>query len=304
MIEIVRPGVLASLLPLLSLLLAAGSARADPLPGDPLLRRCWLAHTAERTAADLREPLAVQFSNLRNGYAVRSPFWVEFGVRGMGVIPAGNKNAHAGHHHLLIDTPLPRDPQAPLPFSATYKHFGKGQTGTELDLPEGRHTLRLLFADHEHRPYFVYSPEITIEVVGRRTAATPVVIASAFDESCAAWYQDTVSTPRDAAARTVYVKNLRDDEPVVSPFVLSLGTVGYGVAPAGITLKDSGYFSIKVSRNGSPVQAVVLADGRTETLMNLPKGEYELDLRLLSGDGTLLQKAAAPLRVSVVRQDR
>ena len=70
----------------------AGAAQAQGLPDDALQRRCWLAHTAERTGVDLREPTAVRFSNLRNGYSVRSPFWVEFGIRGMGVIPAGNPN--------------------------------------------------------------------------------------------------------------------------------------------------------------------------------------------------------------------
>ena len=130
------------------LALLASLARAEPLPSDPLERQCWLAHTSQRTAVDLREPVSVHFSNLKTGYRVRSPFWVEFGIRGMGVIPAGNVNDKAGHHHILIDTPLPRDHTAPIPFSDTHKHFGKGQTGTELNLPPGRHTLRLLFADH------------------------------------------------------------------------------------------------------------------------------------------------------------
>ena len=138
-------------------LLLVTSASAGPLPDDPQQRRCWLENTAARTAVDLREPTAVRFSNLRNGDVVRSPLWVEFGIRGMGVIPAGNPNPRAGHHHMLVDTPLPLNYQDKIPFSDTYKHFGKGQTGTLLELKPGKHTLRLLFADHDHRPYFVYS---------------------------------------------------------------------------------------------------------------------------------------------------
>eukprot|EP01137_Pigoraptor_chileana_P033198 Opistho-2@23741 len=283
-------------------LLLAAAARAEPLPTEPLARRCWLAHTAERTAADLREPVAVRFSNLRNGYALRSPFWVEFGVRGMGVIPAGNRNERAGHHHLLIDTPLPRDHQAQIPFSSTHKHFGKGQTGTELDLPEGRHTLRLLFADHEHRPYFVYSPEITVLVTGRRTAAPLPISTVQFEEACALWYQDQVSAPR-ATAPSVYVKNLRDEEVVSSPFVLSLGATGLGIAPAGQKLKDTGHFALQIQRAGTVVQRLLLSDGRTETLLDLPKGEYELALSLLDGEGQPLLRAAA-LKFSVRAQDR
>ncbi|CAN5244274.1 hypothetical protein BH11PSE10_BH11PSE10_01970 [soil metagenome] len=290
-----------------TLLLAAvmGSPlNADPLPADPLARRCWLSHTSERTALDLREPLVVRFTNLREGQVLRSPFWVEFGVRGMGVIPAGNKNEHAGHHHLLIDTRLPRDHQAQIPFSATHRHFGKGQTGTELDLPDGSHTLRLLFADHEHRPYFAYSPEITIHVVGRRTAAPPALSATQFNESCQAWYQDQIAAPRppSGSGPEVYIKNLRDDEAVISPFVISLGAVGMGVAPAGAKIKDAGYFVITVSRGGALIQTLALSDGRTETVIDLPKGEYELGLSLLDGGGAPLLKAATK-RISVTRRD-
>jgi hypothetical protein len=291
-----RPWLAAGLL-----LAPIAAALAQPLPADPLERRCWLSYTAERSAPDLREPVAVRFTHLRHGYRLRSPFWVDFGVRGMGVIPAGHQNAQAGHHHLLIDTPLPRDHQAQIPFSNTHKHFGKGQTGTELDLPEGKHTLRLLFADHEHRPYFVYSREITIEVVGRRTAAPLRIDAEQFEASCAAWYQDQVSAPR-GSAREVYVKNLRSEEGVASPFVVSLGVGGLGVAPAGTAVKDTGHFALLVSRGGAVVQRHVLGDGRTELLLDLPRGDYEVEPRFLDAQGQVLLKAA-PLRLSVTRQE-
>ena len=283
-------------------LATAGPALAQTGASDPLGRRCWQSYTAERTALDLREPVAVSFTNLRQGYAVRSPFWVDFGVRGMGVIPAGHQHAQAGHHHILIDTPLPRDHRAQIPFSNTHKHFGKGQTGAELDLPPGKHTLRLLFADHEHRPYFVYSREITIEVVGRRTAAPLRIDPARFEESCAAWYQDQVSAPR-SGEREVYIKNLRAEESVNSPFVLSLGVVGLGVAPAGQAVKDSGHFSVQINRGGASVQRLDLKDGRTEAVLDLPRGDYELEARFLDGQGQVLLKAT-PLRISVTRQDR
>lgn len=287
---------------LLCAALAPASADAQGLPSSGLERRCWLSYSAERTAIDIREPTAVRFVNLRNGYATRSPFMVEFGVRGMGVIPAGHKTEHAGHHHLLIDTPLPRDHQQQIPFSDKYKHFGKGQTGTVLDLPPGKHTLRLLFADHEHRPYFVYSPEITVHVLGTRTAAAPAIDPAQFESSCAAWYQDQVSAPR-SAAKEVYAKNLRDGEAVTSPFVLSLGATGVGIAPAGRQLPDTGHFAVTVLRPGGTAQRLVLADGRTETTLDLPKGDYELELALLDADNKVTLKSA-PLKLSVTRQER
>jgi hypothetical protein len=289
-----------------ALALLPALAAADALPTDPLERQCWLAHTLQRTAVDLREPVSVHFSNLKNGYRVRTPFWAEFGVRGMGVIPAGNANEHAGHHHILIDTPLPRDHTAPIPFSATHRHFGKGQTGTELDLPAGRHTLRLLFADHAHKPYFVFSNEIAIEVLGKRSGPAPHVDAGAgFHDSCEAWYEDARATPRTAPGREVYVKNLRDDEVVSSPFTLSLGVLGagLGVAPAGTEIKDAGHFSLAINQHRNTVQRQNLADGRTEAVVDLPLGDYEAVVTLHDGAGNPLFKAA-PVKFSVNRHDR
>ena len=69
-----------------------------------------------------------------------------------------------GHHHLLIDKPLPIPPDTPIPFSDNYVHFGAGQMEAVLNLPPGRHTLRLLLANHEHVPFFVYSPELVVNV--------------------------------------------------------------------------------------------------------------------------------------------
>ena len=285
----------------------AGLAQAEALPADALERQCWLAHTTQRTAVDLREPVSVHFSNLKTGYRVRSPFWVEFGIRGMGVIPAGNKNEKAGHHHILIDTPLPRDHTAPIPFSNTHKHFGKGQTGTEIDLPPGRHTLRLLFADHAHKPYFVFSNEIAIEVTGSRSDPGPKVLpGNDFQESCEAWYQDLRAAPRKAEGREVYVKNLRDEEMVSSPFTLSLGVLGagLGVAPAGTEIKDTGHFRLAFNaRGGGNVQRQNLTDGRTEAIVDLPVGDYEVAVSLHDGAGNPIVKGT-PVKFSVNRRDR
>jgi hypothetical protein len=283
-----------------SALFFVASAVAVPLPADPLQRRCWLAHTAERTTVDLRDPTAVTFSNLKNGMTVRSPFLVEFGIRGMGVIPAGHPHERAGHHHLLIDARLPMQPTAKIPFSDNYRHFGKGQTGTVLELPPGRHTLRLLFADYDHRPYFVYSPEITVKVAGKRVKGTePQVLPEAFESTCRAWYEDQVSAPHTAGPE-VYLKNLRDGEGVTSPFSLSFGVAGFGVAPAQLKLKGTGHFRPRMSQGGRSVAEPDLADGRTETFVDLPRGEYVLDIDFVGDDGTILLKAA-PTRVRVAR---
>ena len=39
----------------------------------------------------------------KDGDTVSSPFTVQFGLKGMGIAPAGVTQANTGHHHLLID---------------------------------------------------------------------------------------------------------------------------------------------------------------------------------------------------------
>lgn len=112
------------------------------------------------------------FTNIKDGDHVKSPFRVAFAVTGMGVSPvAGGNIPNTGHHHILIDMPLPVDIKAPIPFDKPneyahqhYKHFGAGETETVLDLPPGKHTLRLLFANYQHIPYYVSSKELTVIV--------------------------------------------------------------------------------------------------------------------------------------------
>ncbi|MBC7500870.1 MAG: DUF4399 domain-containing protein [Herminiimonas sp.] len=129
----------------------------------------------ERTRPFPTADKVAYFVNIKNGDKVRSPFRVAFVVSGMGVSPvkAGNIEG-TGHHHILIDQPMPADIKSPLPFDRAdefknqkYKHFGKGETEAVLDLPPGKHTLRLLFANHNHVPYYISSKEISIEVMDK-----------------------------------------------------------------------------------------------------------------------------------------
>jgi hypothetical protein len=102
----------------------------------------------------------------KNGATVHNPVVVQFGLKGMGIAPAGIKFDNTGHHHLLIDTDAPADMGAPLPATDKIVHFGKGQTETTLTLTPGKHTLQLLLADMNHVPHQppVISKKITITV--------------------------------------------------------------------------------------------------------------------------------------------
>jgi hypothetical protein len=92
-----------------------------------------LAFAQERTPAPAGAE--VYLIAPRDGARVHSPVLVQFGLRGMGIAPAGIKFDNTGHHHLLIDTDAPADLSAPLPASDKIVHFGKGQTETSLTPP-------------------------------------------------------------------------------------------------------------------------------------------------------------------------
>jgi hypothetical protein len=97
---------------------------------------------------------------------------VWFGTRNFGVAPAGTNRPNTGHHHLLIDTPVPPLDQ-PIPNDKNHLHFGLGQTETVIDLPPGTHTLQLLMADGDHIPHDppLLSKKVTIHV---KASETPV----------------------------------------------------------------------------------------------------------------------------------
>jgi len=143
-------------LPIAAVALAA--LLAAPLP----------AHAQTPPAARTPSPPGAEVYILspKNGAKVSNPVVVRFGLKGMGVAPAGVKFENTGHHHLLIDTAPPKDMSVPLPATDNIKHFGKGQTETSLTLTPGKHTLQLLLGDQNHIPHDppVMSKKITITV--------------------------------------------------------------------------------------------------------------------------------------------
>lgn len=100
-----------------------------------------------------------------DGAVVSSPVTVVFGLSGFGVAPAGVPREGVGHHHLIIDAPLP-DLSKPIPADENHRHFGGGQTEAVVELAPGRHTLQLLLGDYAHVPHDppIYSEPITITV--------------------------------------------------------------------------------------------------------------------------------------------
>ncbi len=88
-----------------------------------------------------------------DGEVVRkNNFRVWFGLRNMGIAPAGTEKSMTGHHHLIVDAPLPPMDEE-IPADKNHLHCGKGQTETRITLPSGTHTLQLLLGDLDHLPH-------------------------------------------------------------------------------------------------------------------------------------------------------
>ena len=107
------------------------------------------------------EGTELYFISPQNGDTVSGPVTVVFGLKGMGVAPAGVEKEHTGHNHLLINTGMPAL-DLPVPADDNHKHFGGGQTEVALELAPGEHTIQMVFGDMNHVPF---GPQMVSEVI-------------------------------------------------------------------------------------------------------------------------------------------
>ena len=137
-----------------TLLLAASGALADPA-----------APQATLTRSPAPMGAAAYFIAPHDGDVITGPVTVVFGLKGMGVAPAGVQHEATGHFHLIVDAELPPGDQ-PIPKDEQHLHFGGGQTQTTLSLKPGKHTLQILMGDYAHMSFDppVISDKITITV--------------------------------------------------------------------------------------------------------------------------------------------
>jgi hypothetical protein len=144
-----RTGIAAVATVLLAGALACGAALAQRTGGP----------TPSRPGAE------VYFVDLKDGATVPAKVTLYFGLRNMGVAPAGSDRENSGHHHLLIDADLP-PLDKPIPSDFNHLHFGAGQTEAKITLPMGKHTLQLLLADENHVPHDppIFSEQISVTV--------------------------------------------------------------------------------------------------------------------------------------------
>lgn len=136
----------------LALVTSAGSVLAADAPALPI--------TKAPAGAE------VYIVSPQDGATVSQTFTVRFGLKGMGVAPAGVTHENTGHHHLLVDVKVLPVAGQPIPKDEQHLHFGGGQTETTLKLAPGTHTLQLELGDANHIPFDppLVSKMITVHV--------------------------------------------------------------------------------------------------------------------------------------------
>jgi hypothetical protein len=217
---------------------------------------------------------SVYFIGLKDGDTIPTKSTIHFGLKGMGVAPAGSDRANSGHHHLIVDAPTP-DLKTEIPNDFQHLHFGAGQTETELTLTPGEHTLQLVFGDKNHIPHSppVISDRIKVKVADQ-AAPAPQAAAGASGRR---------PSPKDAKVYFIYPK----DGDYISPTpVIRFGLLNMGVAPAGFDKPNTGHHHLLVDADLPPLDQPIPNDfnhlhfgaGQTEAKITLPLGQHKLQL--------------------------
>src|ERR1700751_3367855 len=233
----------------------------------------------------------VYFIDLKDGTTVPAKLKIYFGLRNMGVAPAGSAPENSVHHHVLIDTDLPPFAQ-PIPNDFNHLHFGAGQTETEITLKPGAHTLQLLMGDKDNIPHTPpgMSPLVRVRVV-----------------------DPSARKPAPPAAR-VYFVGLDDGSVIPQKATIRFGLVNMGVAPAGIDKPNTGHHHLLIDTKLPPLDDPIPNDfnhlhfgaGQTEAIVTLSPGRRTL--QLLLGDENHVPHnppiMSKPIRVYVSRSRR
>ena len=255
---------------LLGLAATSGAQPATAADASEVLNHPWVEPPPNR------QPEAY-FSNLKDGDSRVSPFVLRFGLSMRGLVPAGKTAGRAGHHHLLINQPLPLDFKKPLPFTDQYIHFGKGQMETVINLKPGTYNLNLLLADQGHIPYFVFSRPLKLTITAQDPKLTPAAILG---------------------PKRIEILGLADQQVVKGPFRVQFHASGYNIAHRDAKVADSGHFRLTLERGGKK-DVLDFRQGQTEVWLNPPRGDYALRLELLDNLGEQTIAVAPPIRLNV-----
>ncbi len=219
------------------------------------------------------------FTNLKDGDRIETPYLLKFGLSGgWGLAPIAQPGrARSGHHHLLVNRELPLNFKEALPFNDQYIHFGKGQMETVLTLAPGTYTLRMLLADQQHLPHFVYSKPTTV----------------------------IVTKKNDTDPATLPVKGLSiglAGAVAKAPFRVQFHASALNVGHQEQKIADTGHFRLTVTPSGNAGSPAVMdfPDGQTEVWLAPPAGSYTLRLEMvdnLDAGKRMADAVSASLRV-------
>jgi Domain of unknown function (DUF4399) len=212
----------------------------------------------------------VYFIDLKDGANVPAKLKLFFGLRNMGVAPAGSDRENSGHHHLLIDTELP-PLDKPIPNDFNHLHFGAGQTEAEITLKPGQHTLQLLMGDKDHVPH---TPPVMSQRIRVRVAEGAPGAAAALTGG---------PSPSPAGAE-VYFNDLKEGQVLPPKTTIYFGLKNMGVAPAGSDRENSGHHHLLIDTELPPLDQPIPNDfnhlhfggGQTEAEVTLKHGEHTL----------------------------
>ena len=217
------------------------------------------------------------FTNLKDGESREAPFVLRFGLAMRGLVPAGKTAGRAGHHHLLINQPLPLDFKKPLPFTEQYIHFGKGQMEAVVDLKPGTYQLNLLLADQGHIPYFVYSKPLRVTITAQKKVPAATV----------------------TGAKRIEILSPTNQQSVQGPFRVQFHASGYNIAHQQAKVADTNHFRLTLERPGRKSEVLDFRQGQTEVWLNPPRGEYALRLDLMDNTSEKPVASTEAIRINV-----
>src|SRR3982074_991172 len=190
-----------------------------------------VAQTPSKGLTPSGQGAEVYFIDLKDGATVPAKLKLYFGLRNMGVAPAGSDRENSGHHHLLIDTELPPLNQ-PIPNDFNHLHFGTGQTEAEITLKPGEHTLQLLMGDKDHIPH---TPPVMSQRITVRVAGPPEAVALTGGP-----------TPSPPGAAVYFNDPIKEGAILPPKFTIYFGLKNMGLVPAGVERQNSGHHHLLV----------------------------------------------------------
>lgn len=112
-------------------------------------------------------------------------------------------------------------------------------------------------------------------------------------------------------APEIYLRVPKDGATVPSTFTVEFGLRNFGVAPAGVSLANTGHFHILINRDAPPVGTIIPTDslhrhfgaGQIETTLTLAPGTYTLRAVLGDFEHKVISRelVSAPVRITVRR---